>query len=325
MMTASELRSILRCPRCRSRVVTGKQINLEESQKQKLYCTSFGCVYASRGFPIVGEQPILIDFEASIIDEAKLLADNARSIIARDHTGMRLRTQIRRFMFGKNRIAEIYCTRFIEAVKAQSRRPRVLVIGGGQIGSGATILYSEPNTQLVGIDVYASPYTLIVADAHHLPFEDGTFDGVWIQAVLEHVLDPDVVVSEIHRVLAPNGVVYADTPFMQQVHEGAFDFTRFTLSGHRWLFRKFHHISSGSVSGAGTALVWSVRYFVRALTGSDRIASLVSIGTFWLRYLDRVTKRRPNSDAACGVFFFGARADSEISPKSMIQYYEQQT
>jgi SAM-dependent methyltransferase len=41
----------------------------------------------------------------------------------------------------------------------------------------------------------------------------------WIQAVLEHALDPPVVVAEIYRVLKPGGLVYADTPFMQRVHE----------------------------------------------------------------------------------------------------------
>ena len=168
--------------------------------------------------------------------------------------------------------------------------------------------------------MYTSPYTSIVADGHHLPFCDNSFDGVWIQAVLEHVLDPNVVVSEIHRVLKFDGVVYADTPFMQQVHEGAYDFTRFTLSGHRWLFRKFNHESSGTVSGAGTALIWSIRYFARALTGSDRIAWAISLAIFWLRYFDYIAQKRPaNADAACGVFFFGRKADVEISPKSMMR------
>ena len=36
-----------------------------------------------------------------------------------------------------------------------------------------------------------------------------------------------------------SGIVYAETPFMQQVHEGAYDFTRYTVLGHRYLFKKF--------------------------------------------------------------------------------------
>ncbi len=66
--------------------------------------------------------------------------------------------------------------------------------------------------------------------------------------------------KEIHRVLKDDGIVYADTPFMQQVHEGAYDFTRFTLSGHRWLFKNFALLDS---------TVWSAApVLARELVGS---------------------------------------------------------
>ena len=45
-----------------------------------------------------------------------------------------------------------------------------------------------------------------------------------------------------------DGVVYAETPFLQAVHEGPWDFTRFTESGHRWLFRAFERLDSGVVA-----------------------------------------------------------------------------
>jgi len=61
--------------------------------------------------------------------------------------------------------------------------------------------------------------------------------------------------------------------------------------------------AGGTVKGAGSALVWSIRYFVRALTGSGRIASSVALALFWLRYFDGLTKERPNADAASAVFF----------------------
>ena len=97
--------------------------------------------------------------------------------------------------------------------------------------------YPEPRIALVAFDIYASPQVQFVADAHHIPLEDGCFDAVIVQAVLEHVLEPGRVVAEIYRVLKPNGLVYAETPFLQHVHEGAYElFTRFTESGHRYLF-----------------------------------------------------------------------------------------
>src|SRR5690606_38382329 len=117
-------------------------------------------------------------------------------------------------------------------------------------------------------DVYSSPEVDFIADGHEIPIRSGSVDAVIVQAVLEHVLDPQKVVDEIHRVLKPQGLVYAETPFMQQVHEGPYDFTRFTESGHRWLFRRFARIDSGALRGPGTALLWSVRYAITATLGN---------------------------------------------------------
>lgn len=138
--------------------------------------------------------------------------------------------------------------------------------------SGAAKLYSSDQIDLIGTDVYDLPNVAVLADAHFLPFKDGSFDGVWIQAVLEHVLDPWMTVRESRRVLKPSGLVYADTAFMQQVHEGAYDFTRFTVSGHRWLFKNFELIDAGRSGGPGDALRWSIRYCARGLFRSDRPA-----------------------------------------------------
>jgi SAM-dependent methyltransferase len=209
----------------------------------------------------------------------------------------------------------------LELVVSSAGNPLVLVIGGGAIGVGAYQLYKNPRVQVIGTDVYASPNTQVVADGHFLPFRDGIFDGVWIQAVLEHVLDPPAVVEEIHRILKPDGIVYADTPFIQQVHEQAYDFTRFTLSGHRWLFRRFEEIDSGAVGGAGKALVWSIRYVALSLGLSPRMATLFALPFFWIRFIDHFAKAGPKSDAASGVYFFGRRSDRALQAKDMLRYY----
>jgi SAM-dependent methyltransferase len=195
---------------------------------------------------------------------------------------------------------------------------RVLVIGGGEIGSGAQALYA--GCDVFGTDIYPSPHTQVVADAHRLPFVDGAFDGVWIQAVLEHVLEPAGVVAEIHRVLKDGGVVYADTPFMQQVHEGAYDFTRFTLSGQRWLFRRFEVIEAGATSGAGSALVWSIRHFFRSVTGSRRLGQAASALFFWLSWFDGRSQR--HEDAAGGTWLYARKSANAVAPREMVAFYE---
>ena len=208
-------------------------------------------------------------------------------------------------------------------MKKHAAKPCLLVVGGGTIGDGSEALYAKTDIDIVGVDVYVSPHIQIVADGHQLPFSAESFDGVWIQAVLEHVLEPDAVVAEIRRVLKPHGVVYAGTPFMQQVHERAYDFTRFTLSGHRWLFRDFFLLGAGTEGGAGSAAIWSLRYLVRAVTGSDKVASAVSLIFFWLRFFDNIAQPGLNADAACGVFFFGRKSKMPIAAKSMVRFYEE--
>ena len=140
----------------------------------------------------------------------------------------------------------------------------------------------------------------IIADGHRLPFADASFHGVWIQAVLEHVVSPEHVVAEIARVLVDGGLVYAETPFLQPVHERAYDFTRYTRSGHRWLFRGFSEIAAGTIGGPGESLNWAIRYLARALFRSEKIGSAFAVAFFWLRHLDRLIDETWRADAATG-------------------------
>jgi SAM-dependent methyltransferase len=305
----------LRCPRCASSL--RDQLDLHPS------CSDSSCEYSKTGFPLFGTQPVLIDFATSIFDR-EMYRGGHGSALQRDVTGRSLGSRVHEFILGKNPIAALNCAKFIELLKQGSGRPIVLVIGGGTVGLGANELYCNSSIELVGTDVYASPYTALVTDAHKLPFEDGMFDGVWVQAVLEHVLEPATIVDEIHRVLRRGGLVYAETPFMQQVHERAYDFSRFTQSGHRWLFKRFSEISAGPIGGAGVALVWSIRYFCRALGAGDKLSLLIALPFFWLRFLDKFARGRAAADAASGFFFLGRRADRVIDPHSMTNYYDRQ-
>jgi len=51
----------------------------------------------------------------------------------------------------------------------------------------------------------------VQGNALHLPFSDGSFDGVVISDVLEHIEDLPRSISEISRVLRPGGVLVFDT------------------------------------------------------------------------------------------------------------------
>jgi SAM-dependent methyltransferase len=304
----------LQCPSC------GASVTLDADLA---HCSSETCRYSDQGFPLVEGQPVLIDFVDSVFPRSNYESGNG-SALRRSLSRRDLRSRLHLLVDGSNPVAAGNCGHFLALIKQQKRHPLILVVGGGVIGLGADRLYSDPEISLVGIDVYASPHTSLLADAHKLPFTDGTFDGVWIQAVLEHVLDPAAVVAELYRVLAPGGLVYAETPFMQQVHERAYDFTRFSQSGHRWLFRRFDEISAGPITGPATVLLWSIRYLLRALGAGEKLAQIIPLMLCWIRVLDRFCHRREAADAAGGVYFLGCRSEAQMPPAAMPDYYKQQ-
>lgn len=304
-MNKTDLQAICICPRCASRIAFGR--------------TDAACINPECGrvFPIVKGCPALVDFDNSVLDQNRVIASGAADHLSRPGTW---RSRVYAVMFGGDESATNAANRLINLL-AQKSRPRLLVIGGGTIGFGMEAIYSNPNIEIVAFDIYASPHVELIADAHRLPFSDGTFDAVWIQAVLEHVLEPERVVAEIHRILVSDGLVYAGTPFMQQVHEGAYDFTRFTEIGHRWLFRKFDCIDSGTQGGPGTVLMWSIKYFCAGLFRSHKIGRLFELSVFWLRFFDKMIPQPWTIDGASGVWFLGQRSDSSIGPKQIIGHY----
>lgn len=188
---------------------------------------------------------------------------SAKDFVRRKDTPVTLRSRVREVAarslptISRNLKAATDFRRFSTLLTEGTSKPKALVVGGRIVGEGLDTILSDPRITFVETDVSFSPRTVLICDAHSLPFVDGAFDGVIAQAVLEHVLDPRRCVAEIHRVLGPRGVVYGEIPFMQQVHAGRFDFTRFTHLGVRRLFGVFEEIESGAVCGPGMALAWS--------------------------------------------------------------------
>ncbi len=236
----AEIAETVRCPSCRGSLA---------GDGPSLRCAE-GCALREP-FPTSHGMPALIDFDRSVIRRSDLEADHGAE---RRRDPGRLRRFIYRHLLAYNERAAANAERLLSMLREEQRSPLVLVVGGGAVGSGAEALYDAADVRLAGFDLYASPKVQLIADVHAMPFADATFDAVWVQAVLEHVLEPHAVVEEIRRVLRPGGLVYAETPFLQAVHEGPHDFTRFTDSGQRWLFRRFDLIgNSGVVLGVRSA------------------------------------------------------------------------
>jgi SAM-dependent methyltransferase len=307
-----ELRGLLRCPACHA--------ELADADAQ-LRCTGRDC---GRRFPVADGVPVLIDEQRSLfrVDEVVRAGPDGGGPPGVGRRLVRALTpSISRNVKGAANFA-----RLAYALREQAAEPRVLVVGGGLLGEGMQALLDDPEIEVLQTDVRLGPRNGLVCDAHDLPFEDGSFDGVVAQAMLEHVLDPGRCVEEIHRVLSPRGLVYAETPFMQQVHEGAHDFTRFTHLGHRRLFRRFEELDSGAVGGPGMALAWAWRHFLWSQTRSrlagSLLTTLASFTSFFLKWFDgRLVDRPRGLDAAAGVYFLGRRSERTLSDRELIEQY----
>ncbi|WP_325894949.1 hypothetical protein [Grimontia sp. NTOU-MAR1] len=122
--------------------------------------------------------------------------------------------------------------------------------------------------------------------------------------------------------LRPEGLVYAETPFLQHVHEGPYDFTRFTESGHRLLFRQFSLVKSGVSSWAGTQLLWAFEGFFTGLFRSHRAGKAIKLSMFWVMLFDRLISDKYNVDYANGVFFLGTKSEHTIGNAEIVAHYK---
>jgi ubiquinone/menaquinone biosynthesis C-methylase UbiE len=271
----------------------------------------------SGSFPIIERWPALVDFEHSILEPDALLGSATGGL--NPWSIDRLPRRLRSWAKPRNRAA----ARNVETLLGllQGPAPLILVIGGGRMGNGVEEIYADRRTRVVAFDICGSPLVQFIADAHQIPLSGESVDAVLVQAVLQQVLDPGEVVGEIRRVLRKGGLVYAETPFLQQVHAGPYDFVRYTSTGHRCLFRAFEQIAAGPVAGPGTQLLWSVDHIVRGLLRSELAGRLARLAFFWLRYLDHLIPIAFAMDNASAYYFLGRRSERELSPAEILAYY----
>jgi SAM-dependent methyltransferase len=91
----------------------------------------------------------------------------------------------------------------------------------------------------------------VLGDLETLPFSNRTFDAAINIVTLEHVLNPELVICELGRVLAPNGRLLLVAPLQWEEHQQPHDYGRFTRFALDRLLRQagFTDISIQPVGG----------------------------------------------------------------------------
>lgn len=122
---------------------------------------------------------------------------------------------------------------------ATQLRGRLLDVGCGSQPYRALFQVDE----YVGLDIDSEATRRravadVLYDGGRFPFEDGRFDAVLCNQVLEHIFDPDAFVAEIRRVLAPGGRLLLTVPFVWDEHEQPWDYARYSSFGLRALLER---------------------------------------------------------------------------------------
>lgn len=276
---------ILCCPCCHSRLIIASS---------DYHCPNNLCSLSR--FPSINKKPILFninspfslftfdDVPTSYVPRRSPLPHSIQSLLDRRSTTY---------------------AQLLDPLRSLSRGSRVLIVGGGSKGNGTSELYrlaSNGFIELLSIDIYDSPNVTLIADAHSLPFPHDTFDFVLIQAVLEHVISPAAVASEIYRVLKPSGYLYSEVPFLQSIHEGAYDFTRYTLSGHVLLFSDFTTLSYGSLDGPFATLLFIISHVLQLFVGKNCRRVFYHLFYFPFFFLDFILPEKMKVDVCSGSY-----------------------
>ena len=151
----------------------------------------------------------------------------------------------------------------------------------------------------VNIDLFAVPGVDIATDAEALPFRAGQFQRIECDAVLEHVRDPERVMREMCRVLAPGGYLHIVTPFCHPFHEYPQDFRRFTIEGLKQMVGPLEIVAAGWRTGpTATLLVVTIEY-AKLLLPFRIWRGFAHVVCGWLlfplRYLDLLLLRMPEA------------------------------
>jgi SAM-dependent methyltransferase len=130
----------------------------------------------------------------------------------------------------------------VERVRPVPADARILEVGSGAHG----LVFFFGSSRAVGCDPLAHEYVglfpawqrrvpTLAAEGESLPFADGSFDVVLCDNVVDHARDPERIVSELARVLAPGGLLF----FTVNVHHRVY----------AWASR-----AAGVLQGAGFAI-----------------------------------------------------------------------
>jgi SAM-dependent methyltransferase len=196
--------------------------------------------------------------------------------------------------------------------------PDVLVIGSGNTRKMYESVFP---TGLVLTDITLKGAADLACDAHCLPFPNASFDLIIADQVLEHVLNPWAVASEITRCVKPNGIVYSGIPFYLPLHAQPYDFQRFSPAGHRMLYPQFDivHLTrvGGPIGCLSLTLIGCAGSVSKQLWWTRLTSMLVRLLMKPFEFVDKRHQGKRYSTVPLATVFVGRKSDVSRTPAQL--------
>lgn len=162
-------------------------------------------------------------------------------------------------------------------------RDTLLDIGGRNSTSKSRkridLLKGNIENKIVSTDIYEDYGPDLIDDICHTKISQNSFEGIYCDAILEHVQQYQLAIDNIYKILVKGGEAFIFVPFFWPFHDRT-DFHRFTFTELARIIERFDEkkiLLPGRSSGFGY-VVWFVLTY-GMITKFPKIHSFLSIFT----------------------------------------------
>lgn len=167
---------------------------------------------------------------------------------------------------------------------------KIIDLGCGEMNYKFFLLrYAE---QYFGVDWGSSFHEIkadLITDLNYPieQIESESFNTVFSISVLEHLSNPENLISESYRILKPGGHILLQIPFQWRVHEIPFDFQRYTNFGLELLFKnnKFKQVQIIPTNGVFLTIALKINYLLLNLVRGPKLIRIMLkllLTPFWV-------------------------------------------
>ena len=304
-----DLLDILICPSCRDGY-------LERKGENTLICKACGYEYTIiDGIPILLTEESIKNIDCFYSQKKPDGTHKESQKNWRDKL-LRLIEPPARIRMGDNRALKLAAAWKQASITSTTPKPVVLTIGNlrmPKFSDSQKDVYDTYNKNSIKMDITVKRGVDLVADGYRIPFPDKYFDLVVAQASMKHLVNPHNFITEVKRILKPEGIFYAEFAYLLSFHRWPGDYFRFTPRGISELLTGFDIVDMGANRGASYTVAEILMLYCACLLSFNNhfLYSFFKYFFGWIlhpvRYLDFFLANNRWADQICQINYCIAR------------------